>query len=1240
MLVTSARRALPALIAVALLASSALAQKKPKVPEGFEVRLVATVPAVQYPCQVATAPGDLLFVAEDPMDQVGPYESKNGKILMFKGEKDPVEFAGGFRAVQGMAWRQGELYVCHMPFLTVLADKDGDGKADSRKDLFTDLGPTNNKGLNDHIVSGLQFGIDGHLYISVGDKGIPKATGPDGRTIQIKGGGCVRCRPDGTCIEVVSTGTRNHLEVNLDAQDNIFTYDNTDDGLGWWTRVTHHIDGGYYGYAYDYHTRPDRFLNRMAEYGGGSPCGAVFYKEDAWPGKYRGMGFWAEWGKGKVQAIRFKPKGASFEVAEMIDFAVPDGVDNFRPIDLAVSYDGRTMYVADWGMGGWGSKTEKVGRVWAISPTEKVATKPRGKDTDSVDDLIAGLDHPSFNERIRVQNALIKRGREILPKVEWKLALRIGGGIDDGTAPEIVRRHLVWVLDGIIGDTPDGNRTVLNAIKSGLTTGGIRALGLRRVREATPFLSTLISKPELFAEPASEYALESLIALGRIGDPSSIEAIAPYVTHPDPYVSFSARIALRRIDSWTEAVGVARVSTDPKVRLGILSAMDEQYREGAAAALISWAKSANRPADERAAAIRYLSSIHKKAEPWDGSWWGTRPAAGEPPAKTIAWEATKAIVETIQASLSDPEPAVRLASIEAVKVMKEAEALPILHERFAKETDDEVRKQIALALGSLKDKESLPMLAATLKDAKVPDAVREAALSAVESIGTDAGAEALLDLLKSADLPVDRQPRVLSALGKFHVGSTLGAIGDKLASPDAKVRAAAAEAIGKFRGIGDVAAKLRPLANDASVEVRKAAIVSLGAVKDQDAIPVLLTLAAKDDTRFEATAALAAMPDMRALQVYLAGLADKNADLRKECAWAVAAIRDYAAPVLDELAKRHELSSAAVPELAKIYAGVQSIKSWRIVGPLPIDEKLPFAVESPIDFSANLHGVEGKSLAWRDRRAIDAKGQVDLNRVFPNTPDDRAALAHAEISSTTARKAQFVAGSDDTLTVWVNGKLVYDFQERRGYNPEQDRFDADLVAGENRILVKCGNRGGPWQFSVATGAPSEYAFLKAPASAAFDPEGYRQFALKTQGSADKGKALFADAKGLACVKCHAVKGQGGAVGPDLSDLGVKYPKDEIIQSVLYPSAKIFSGYEPVTVALNDGRVLTGIIKAETPEAIEIVDAEAKTIKVSKADIDEKKVSNVSLMPNGLAEGLSKADFADLVAYLETLRDKK
>jgi putative heme-binding domain-containing protein len=159
-------------------------------------------------------------------------------------------------------------------------------------------------------------------------------------------------------------------------------------------------------------------------------------------------------------------------------------------------------------------------------------------------------------------------------------------------------------------------------------------------------------------------------------------------------------------------------------------------------------------------------------------------------------------------------------------------------------------------------------------------------------------------------------------------------------------------------------------------------------------------------------------------------------------------------------------------------------------------------------------------------------------------------------------------------------------------------------------------------------------------SAGFNPETYRGVALKGQGSASRGRQLFTDLKGLACVKCHAVGKEGGAVGPELSSVGAKYPRDELIAAVLYPSAKISSGYEPATLALADGRVVTGIVRGETPDAVEIQDAEAKLIRIKKDQIEERKRSDVSLMPNGLAQGLSTQDFADLIAYLETLKSAK
>ena len=265
---------------------------------------------------------------------------------------------------------------------------------------------------------------------------------------------------------------------------------------------------------------------------------------------------------------------------------------------------------------------------------------------------------------------------------------------------------------------------------------------------------------------------------------------------------------------------------------------------------------------------------------------------------------------------------------------------------------------------------------------------------------------------------------------------------------------------------------------------------------------------------------------------------------------------------------------------------------------------------------------------------------IDLAQFIGKSDDGLAAYAFGEVESATDRKAALSVGSDDTLTVWVNGEKVYDFTERRGYSPDESKVDVPLVKGTNRVLIKCGNHGGGWQFSVAVSADSEHAFLKGPAPGAFDPEAYRKYAMTAAGKVEHGRALFSDLKGLACVKCHNVAGNGGDVGPELSSVGAKYPRDELIQAVLYPSSKISAGYEPVLIATTDGKLITGIVKGETAQDVEVEDSDAKRIRIAKDEIEGRKPSDVSLMPNGLAEGLSREDFADLIAYLETLKEVK
>jgi putative heme-binding domain-containing protein len=150
-------------------------------------------------------------------------------------------------------------------------------------------------------------------------------------------------------------------------------------------------------------------------------------------------------------------------------------------------------------------------------------------------------------------------------------------------------------------------------------------------------------------------------------------------------------------------------------------------------------------------------------------------------------------------------------------------------------------------------------------------------------------------------------------------------------------------------------------------------------------------------------------------------------------------------------------------------------------------------------------------------------------------------------------------------------------------------------------------------------------------------EEYAQFALSRHGDARRGRMLFADASRLGCATCHRVRAEGGEFGPDLSNIGGKFGRAQLIEAVLEPSRQIVEGYRSTVVATTDGRVVTGIVKEESAWQLTIVEIGGRRHALRKDEVEERKVGETSLMPDGLAAGLSLDEFADLIAYLEGLR---
>jgi putative heme-binding domain-containing protein len=148
------------------------------------------------------------------------------------------------------------------------------------------------------------------------------------------------------------------------------------------------------------------------------------------------------------------------------------------------------------------------------------------------------------------------------------------------------------------------------------------------------------------------------------------------------------------------------------------------------------------------------------------------------------------------------------------------------------------------------------------------------------------------------------------------------------------------------------------------------------------------------------------------------------------------------------------------------------------------------------------------------------------------------------------------------------------------------------------------------------------------------PEAYVAFAADHRGDVDRGRACFLSV----CIRCHRLGGRGGELGPDMAGVGSKYARSTLIDSVLFPSRQIAEGFQQTMVRTRDGDVVAGLARGETDDELALADGEGRLHRVRKSTIEARKLSDVSLMPEGLQRAMTLQEFVDLVAFLESLQE--
>lgn len=154
----------------------------------------------------------------------------------------------------------------------------------------------------------------------------------------------------------------------------------------------------------------------------------------------------------------------------------------------------------------------------------------------------------------------------------------------------------------------------------------------------------------------------------------------------------------------------------------------------------------------------------------------------------------------------------------------------------------------------------------------------------------------------------------------------------------------------------------------------------------------------------------------------------------------------------------------------------------------------------------------------------------------------------------------------------------------------------------------------------------------------FDPRAGND-PLQASLSADPlaGRRVFFAHQGPLCARCHTVHGRGGKIGPDLSVIARTLNRQKLIESILEPSREISPYFLTWVITTKQGKVHTGMIVTENNVGdIELGDQQGQIIRLQRQEIEERVPSPLSVMPQGLHQRMTRQEFADLLAYLETL----
>jgi glucose/arabinose dehydrogenase/HEAT repeat protein len=451
-----------------------------QTPEGFLVEVVAESPVVADPLALAFADDGAPYVLERPADPADGKEAveeityKDGAVRKLavaprrvkgavkvlrdtkgKGVYDEAKVVVEDDLPTGLLLDDGWLYLCGRGSVRRYKQGKADGPFDVTEVVARGFG-----GFGPRQVSGMAVGADGRLYLACGS-GDNDVEGSDGSRAAALGSGAVfRCRPDGAKLEIFATGFDGPSGAPaFDTMGRLFAVDAAGEGR----RLLYVAEGADCGR-----------LPPLLKSGRGAAAGVCFYDDSRFPEGWRGRLYAADPDRREVRAYQLRRKGASFEVAEEVEFLRGDAA--FRPCCVTSGPDG-ALYVVDRREGGRG----RIYKVTWSGTKDQPALTPRPMDSWAKvaklgdDDLIKALCGDDATDHARAGRELARRGKgrpalwAVLKDREQPLSVRAAAlGALDALWNDSVQRPFQTLLES---ESPDLRRLAADALGRNAATG-------------------------------------------------------------------------------------------------------------------------------------------------------------------------------------------------------------------------------------------------------------------------------------------------------------------------------------------------------------------------------------------------------------------------------------------------------------------------------------------------------------------------------------------------------------------------------------------------------------------------------------------------------------------------------------------------------------------------------------------------------------------------------------------------